>query len=101
MKRWIPVVAAFVLLFSVFIATAQPDLVVTAIDLTPPSPVAGDEVTITATVENVGTDPAGRQFSVRILIDDFPVTTPSIPRLGPGRPARYPLPGPLRSVCIR
>ncbi len=84
MKRWIPVVAAFVLLFSVFIATAQPDLVVTAIDLTPPSPVAGDEVTITATVENVGTDPAGRQFSVRISIDDFPVTTPSIPRLGPG-----------------
>ncbi len=78
------IVTLIVLLFAVA-ALGKPDLVVTGISLVPPSPVAGQQVTITATVKNVGVDPANRTFSVRFLIDGSQVGTGSIPfGLDPG-----------------
>lgn len=86
MKRLAPLVALLFVALFVPAAIAEPDLVVTAIELSPQAPVAGDQVTITATVENAGTSPANRTFSVRFLIDGFPVATPSIPfGIDPGR----------------
>lgn len=78
MKRFTPlIVSLFVALF-VVAAVGKPDLIITGISLTPSSPVAGNQVTITATVKNVGTSPADQTFSVRFLIDGFPIGSGSI-----------------------
>ncbi len=79
MNRFVPII--IVLLIPLFVVTAlgKPDLVVTKISLTPASPVAGDDVTITAVIKNVGTSPATQTFDVRFLVDGFPVGTGSIP----------------------
>ena len=78
-KRFVPLVSLLIVLFVMVTALAKPDLVITDIMLTPQDPVVGDRVTITATVENVGASDADGRFSVRFLIDGFPVDTPSIP----------------------
>jgi len=85
-KYLIPVVALLFVAFTGVIAAAEPDLIVTSIELSPQAPTAGEQVTITATVENAGTTPVNRTFSVRFLIDGFPVASSSIPSgLNPGK----------------
>ena len=78
-KRFVPLVSLLIVLFIMVTALAKPDLVVTDIALTPQDPIVGDRVTVTVTVENVGASDADGRFSVRFLIDGFPVDTPSIP----------------------
>lgn len=74
-----PLIATLVVVLFALAAVGKPDLIVTGISLVPQSPVAGDQVTITAAVKNVGTSPANRTFSVRFLIDGFPIGSGSIP----------------------
>ncbi len=78
-KRFVPLVSLLIVLFVVVPALAKSDLVITDIMLTPQDPVVGDQVTITATVENVGASDADGRFNVRFLMDGFPIDTPSIP----------------------
>jgi hypothetical protein len=78
-KRLIPLVSLSIVLFVAGAALAKPDLIVTDIALTPQSPVAGEVVTVTATVENAGTSDAGGRFNVRFLVDGFQIDAPSVP----------------------
>jgi len=78
-KRFVPLISLLIVLFVMVTALAKPDLVVTDIALTPQDPVAGDQVTVTVTVENVGASDADGRFNVRFLMDGFPIDTPSIP----------------------
>ncbi|MEA1871432.1 MAG: CARDB domain-containing protein, partial [Candidatus Bipolaricaulota bacterium] len=79
LKRFMPLVSLLIVLFIMVPALAKPDLVITDIMLAPQDPVAGEHITVTATVENVGASDADGRFSVRFLMDGFPIETPSIP----------------------
>jgi len=59
-------------------ALARPDLVVVDIQVMPTPPVVGQEVTIVATVQNVGTAAVSRDFDVHFLMDGLPIGFPSI-----------------------
>jgi subtilase family serine protease len=66
-----------------FSVQGQPDLEVQNDSLSPSPPTAGETVTFTATVVNIGTAAAGSSSRVRLLVDDTPVTpnrtTPDLP----------------------
>lgn len=79
MKRFVPLVSLLIVLFTAGFVLSKPDLVVTDISLQPEDPVAGEKVTITATVRNVGTSDAQGRFDVAFLVDGFQVDAPSIP----------------------
>ncbi|MEA3238204.1 MAG: CsgG/HfaB family protein [Candidatus Bipolaricaulota bacterium] len=79
MKRLIAFVSLSIALFVSVLGMASPDLIVASINLSPENPVVGQMVTITATVENIGTTDAQNRFNVRFLVDEIQVDTPSIP----------------------
>lgn len=78
-KRLIAFVSLSIALFVSVLGMASPDLIVASINLSPENPVVGQMVTITATVENIGTTDAQNRFNVRFLVDEIQVDTPSIP----------------------
>jgi curli biogenesis system outer membrane secretion channel CsgG len=75
----IPLIGLIFTLAVVGPAFAKPDLVVTDISPSDLNPTAGEEVTITATVENVGTSDAVGRFNVRFLLDGEQIGIPAIP----------------------
>ena len=79
MKRFIPLIALLIGLFVTGVAHAKSDLVVIDIGLQPESPVAGETVTIAATIRNVGAHGANRAFYVRFTVDSMQVETPTVP----------------------
>jgi len=78
-KRFIPLIALLIGLFVTGVAHAKSDLVVIDIGLQPESPVAGETVTIAATIRNVGAHGANRAFYVRFTVDSMQVETPTVP----------------------
>ena len=79
MKRFIPLIALLIGLFVTGVIHAKSDLVVIDIGLQPESPVAGETVTIAATIRNVGAHGADRAFYVRFTVDSMQVETPTVP----------------------
>ena len=79
MKRFIPLIALLIGLFVTGVVHAKSDLVVIDIGLQPESPVAGETVTIAATIRNVGAHGADRAFYVRFTVDSMQVETPTVP----------------------
>lgn len=79
MKRFIPLIALLIGLFVTGVIHAKSDLVVIDIGLQPESPVAGETVTIAATIRNVGAHGADRTFYVRFTVDSMQVETPTVP----------------------
>ncbi len=79
MKRFIPLIALLIGLFVTGATHAKSDLVVIDIGLQPESPVAGETVTIAATIRNVGAHGADRAFYVRFTVDSMQVETPTVP----------------------
>ncbi|MEA3356066.1 MAG: CsgG/HfaB family protein [Candidatus Bipolaricaulota bacterium] len=79
MRRLIPLIGLILVLLVVNFAFAKPDLVVTDISPSTLNPTAGEEVIITATVENVGTSDAVGRFNVRFLLDGEQIGIPVIP----------------------
>jgi len=77
-KRLSLIVSLLLVLLTTGVALSKPDLVVTDISWQPQSPHAGEEVTITATVRNVGTSDAEGRFYVRFLMDGTQIDAPSI-----------------------
>lgn len=78
-KSCILLISLLIVLFSSVAVLADPDLVVTEIILAPQNPLAGETVTVTATVKNVGESNAEGRFSVRFLMNESRVDAPSIP----------------------
>ena len=66
-------------LFATGTVLASPDLVVADVALRPESPNAGDAVTITATIRNVGTHAAQRTFYVRFTVNGVQVEALTLP----------------------
>ena len=79
MKRSILFIGLSIVLLATVLGVATPDLIVSSIGLSPENPVVGQMVTITATVENIGTSDAQERFSARFLMDGIQVDAPSIP----------------------
>jgi len=77
-KRLSLIVSLLLVLLTTGVALSKPDLVVTDISWQPQSPHAGEEVTITATVRNVGTSDAEGRFHVRFLMDGTQIDAPLI-----------------------
>lgn len=77
-KRLSLIVSLLLVLLTTGVALSKPDLVVTDISWQPQEPHAGEEVTITATVRNVGTSDAEGRFHVRFLMDGTQIDAPSI-----------------------
>jgi len=77
-KRLSLIVSLLLVLLPTGVALSKPDLVVTDISWQPQSPHAGEEVTITATVRNVGTSDAEGRFHVRFLMDGTQIDAPLI-----------------------
>jgi len=78
-KRFIPLIALLIGFFVTGVIHAKSDLVVIDIGLQPESPVAGETVTIAATIRSVGTHGADRAFHVRFTVDSMQVETPTVP----------------------
>lgn len=79
MKRSIPFVLVSCVLLASVLGMAAPDLIVADISLSPSNPTIGQMVTITATVENIGSSNSTERFNVRFLMDGFQIDAPSIP----------------------
>ncbi len=79
MKRRILLVGLLVMVLSYVLGNAACDLIVDSINTSPENPVAGQMVTITAIVSNVGSNDTEQRFNVRFLIDGIEVDTTSIP----------------------
>jgi len=77
-KRLSLIVSLLLVLLTTGVALSKPDLVVTDISWQPQESHAGEEVTITATVRNVGTSDAEGRFHVRFLMDGTQIDAPSI-----------------------
>jgi len=77
-KRLSLIVSLLLVLLTTGVALSKPDLVVTDISWQPQEPHAGEEVTITATVRNVGTSDAEGRFNVRFLMDGTQIDAPLI-----------------------
>ncbi len=79
MKRFTPLVSLLIVVLIAGVCVAQSDLVITDITLSPVSPSAGEEVTITAQVKNVGNVNASERFYVRFSMDGVHIDNASIP----------------------
>lgn len=79
MKRFAPLISLLIVVLTAGVCLAQSDLVVTNITLSPVSPSAGEEVTITAQVKNVGNVNASGRFYVRFSMDGVHIDNASIP----------------------
>ena len=79
MKRSMLLVGLSIVLLVTVLGVAAPDLIVSNIQLSPENPVVGQMITISATVENIGTSDAQDRFSVRFLVDGIQANVPSIP----------------------
>ncbi len=79
MKRSMLLVGLSVVLLVTVLGVAAPDLIVSNIQLSPENPVVGQMITISATIENIGTSDAQDRFSVRFLVDGIQADVPSIP----------------------
>ena len=79
MKRLLPFLFLLPIFFVVFAASSKPDLVVTDMSLEPRKPVVGQQVTITATLRNIGASDANGRFHVRFLADGTQIDSPSVP----------------------
>lgn len=79
MKRLISLSTLVIGLFVAGVVHAKPDLVVADIALQPASPVAGEAVTIAATIRNTGTRDADRAFFVRFTINRVQIEPPMVP----------------------
>lgn len=60
-------------------ALSKPDLVVSDLSIQPVGPAAGETVTLSATVRNVGTDQAVGSFNVRFQVDGILLDSPAVP----------------------
>jgi len=78
-KRLTLFVGLLIVVLVSVLGAAAPDLIVSKISLSPESPVVGQMVTITATIDNIGTSDAHDRFSVRFLVDGIQVDAPSVP----------------------
>ena len=79
MKRFTPLISLLIVVLITGVCLAKSDLVVTNITLSPVSPFAGEEVTITAEVKNVGTTDVSGRFYVRFSVDGMQIDNASIP----------------------
>ncbi len=78
-KRFIPFIGLSVALLVSVVGLAAPDLIIADISLSPNNPTVGQMVTITATVENIGSSNATDRFNVRFLMDGVQIDAPSVP----------------------
>jgi len=78
-KRFIPLIALSIGLFVTGVVHAESDLIVIDIALQPESPVAGETVTIAATIRNGGVHDVDGAFHVRFAVDSMQVETPMVP----------------------
>jgi len=78
-KRFIPLISLLIALLASGAVLAKPDLIVTDIALHPENPIAGETVTITATVANVGDHDVDKVFYVRFAVNGVQIDAPTIP----------------------